>query len=155
MNIRLASMPFESIVDGDGLRIVIFVQGCERDCKGCHNLETQDPEGGFEISIDKLIDPICSNKIISGITLSGGEPFDQKEECLELVKAIKDRRPDLNVWAYTGYLFEELLDSHKDLLEEIDVLVDGPFILEKKSSDLRFRGSSNQRIISVKEFLNG
>lgn len=149
--IRLASMPFESIVDGEGLRLVIFVQGCSRDCPGCHNAEAQDPNGGFEIFIEDLIELICSTKIISGITLSGGEPFEQKDECVRLIKEIKKVRPDLNFWVYTGYLFEDLIETGKDLLDEIDVLVDGPFLIEKKSLDLKFRGSSNQRIILMED----
>lgn len=146
--IRLASMPFESIVDGEGLRLVIFVQGCSRDCPGCHNVEAQDSNGGFDISIRDLAESVRDNKIISGITLSGGEPFEQKKACISLVKEIKKIRPDLDFWVYTGYLLEDLLENDKDLLNEIDVLVDGPFLIEKKSLDLRFRGSSNQRVIS-------
>lgn len=133
--------------------MVIFLQGCSRDCKGCHNKEAQDPNGGFDISIKELVDRIVTNRLISGITISGGEPFEQAEATLALIREIRARKPQLTIWVYTGYLFEELLDGHKDILEQIDVLVDGPFILEKKSMDLKFRGSSNQRIIHMKGVL--
>lgn len=153
MNIRLAALPKESVVDGEGLRLAIFVQGCSIKCKGCHNPKAQDPNKGVDFPINSIARYAADNPIISGITISGGEPFDQKEKVLELIEQVKHLNPNLDVWVYTGYLFEDLLKTDKDILEKIDVLVDGPFIADKKSLDLKFRGSSNQRIIHVKNCL--
>lgn len=147
MNIRLASEPIESIVDGEGFRLAIFVQGCIRHCKGCHNPESHNPNGGFEQDIDELIEQICSNKLISGITLTGGEPMEQPDACMELIRKVRDQRPDLNVWLYTGYTVDYLPNHLIALAQSVDVIVDGEYIEEERSLDLKFRGSRNQRII--------
>lgn len=159
MNIRLASpMTFDSIVDGPGLRAVVWTQGCEHNCKGCHNQQTHDLCGGYEVDIKDIIKEISKLRLHRGITLSGGEPFMQAEALIDIAKTCKSNK--LDVWAYTGYTFEELTDkknpsyfSNINLLRNIDVLVDGRFIESKKDINLKFRGSLNQRIIDVKKTL--
>lgn len=152
--IRISRTTPESIVDGEGIRYVIFMQGCPHHCSGCHNPSTHSFDGGKLVSIHELIADIRKNKnYIDGITLSGGEPFCQSDQCSIIVK--EARKMGLSVWCYTGYIFEELYgrtDTIK-LLQHIDVLVDGPFILEERSLELNFRGSRNQRIIDVQESL--
>lgn len=161
MNIRLASpMTYDSIVDGPGLRAVIWTQGCNHNCKGCHNPQTHDTCGGYEIDSKEIIDKIYKLKLHRGITLSGGEPFMQSEALTDIAKVCKSCGMD--VWAYTGYTFEELTDkknvnyfNNLNLLRNIDVLVDGRFIEAKKDITLKFRGSLNQRIIDLKKTLEG
>ena len=147
MKIRICGFEQESIVDGDGIRFVVFTQGCPHHCVGCHNPQSHDFNAGTEYDTADIIEMIKSNPLISGVTLSGGEPFCQSEACLEIAKAV--HQMGKNVWCYTGYELFEVIGN--PLLKEIDVLVDGKFILSKKSYDLKFRGSSNQRIIDVKE----
>lgn len=154
MNIRIAGMVNDSIVDGAGLRFTVFTQGCPHHCAGCHNPQTHDFSAGKDIDTDEIIQTFRKNPLLDGITLSGGEPFCQSEACLRLAKAA--HAAGLNVWAYSGYTFEELLAGKaewKRLLEEVDVLVDGPFLLEKRTLECRFRGSSNQRLIDVQASL--
>ncbi|HHT96059.1 MAG TPA: anaerobic ribonucleoside-triphosphate reductase activating protein [Clostridia bacterium] len=141
----------DSTVDGPGLRIVIWTQGCLHNCKGCHNPHTHDLNGGFTEDIDKVIEFINQSKIQRGITLSGGEPFLQPEALIPIVKAAIEK--GLNVWAFSGYTYEQLLkdENKKALLDYVDVLVDGPFILEQKDERLTYKGSKNQRIIDVKQ----
>lgn len=144
----------ESIVDGEGIRYVIFTQGCPHHCKGCHNPSTHSFDSGKVVAIhDILTDIEKSKKYIDGITLSGGEPFCQIDQCS--IIAEQAREMGLSVWCYTGFSFEELYgrDDALCLLQNIDVLVDGPFILEERSLDLDFRGSRNQRIIDVRTSL--
>lgn len=145
-----APLTFDSIVDGEGLRIVVWCQGCPHHCKGCQNPQTHSNEGGIEYEIETLIKEINEDQLADGITLSGGEPFQQVIPLLELVKAIKN--DNFTIWAYSGYTFEELLNDslQRQLLEEIDVLVDGKFIIEEYEADLSFKGSKNQRVIAVK-----
>ena len=145
MKIKVAGFEQESIVDGEGVRFVVFTQGCPHHCKGCHNPQYHDFNGGTEYDTSDIIKMIAENPLITGITLSGGEPFCQSEACLEIAREAHSR--NLSVWCYTGYEFYELIGN--PLLKEIDVLVDGKFIESLKSLSLRFRGSSNQRIINV------
>ena len=149
--IRVAGLTNDSIVDGKGFRFVIFTQGCLHHCKGCHNPETWDMNGGNVMDLDEIKDKIARNGLLDGITFSGGDPFYQPKPCAELAKWAKER--GLNVWAYTGFLYEELLNMPevKEFLDLVDVLVDGPFILEEKSLLLNFRGSKNQRVIDLNE----
>lgn len=153
MKIRIAGTASDSIVDGTGLRYTIFTQGCCHHCPGCHNPETHDLSGGKEMDTKDIIAEFKKNPLMSGITLSGGEPFLQPQACLELAKAAHAIGRD--VWAYTGYTLEELrgkADADVDaLLDEVDVLVDGRFVMEDRSLELRFRGSRNQRIIDMKK----
>ena len=150
MKIRLASnLQADSIVDGEGIRAVIWTQGCPHKCKGCHNLSTWSNTGGFLEDIEEVKKQMDLLEGQDGITFSGGEPLVQPEEILELAKHAK--KIGLNVWMYTGFLFEDIMKdkAKKQVLKYIDVLVDGPFILAGRSLDLHFKGSINQRVIDV------
>ena len=157
-NIRLSGIAYESLVNGPGMRRVFFAQGCKHDCEGCFNPETHDFSGGEERNMDELIEGVLKNKMIKGVTFSGGDPIEQADKFSYMAKAFK--KSGLNIWCYTGYTFEKLLEkmkkeeSIKVLLENIDVLVDGKFEINNKKDGLRFRGSTNQRIIDVKDSLN-
>ena len=154
---RIAGFVEESIVDGPGFRIVIFFQGCAHHCYGCHNPETWDFEGGKEVSFDLIKKIIDDNPYADGLTLSGGDPLYQIDASTEIAEYAKSK--GLDVILYTGFLFEEVLEMTKanqrlkDLLNNVDTLIDGPFILEQRHLSLKFRGSSNQRIIDVKKSL--
>lgn len=150
MNIRLADeLTFDSIVDGPGLRVVLWTQGCPHGCKGCHNPSTWDMNKGILKDSKDIIEQIKHSHLQSGLTISGGEPFLQVAPLLEIVKEVK--KLHLNIWIYSGYTFEQLLqdETKKELLAYVDVLVDGPFIASLKSYQLLFKGSSNQRVINV------
>lgn len=153
--IRLAGpLQKESIADGKGVRIVVWNQGCLIHCPGCHNPETHDPKGGREIDIQEVKDYILKYAPYhQGITLSGGDPFLQPKANEEIAKYAHSL--GLDVWAYCGKTFDQLKNNSftYDLLKECDVLVDGPFILKLRDVSLAFRGSSNQRVINVKESL--
>lgn len=156
MKLRLASeLQTDSFLDGEGIRTVIWFQGCLHNCPGCHNPETHSMDGGFETDTDSVIGAIKKLKYQQGITLSGGDPFYQAEAAIIIAKAAHEL--GLNVWSYTGFTFDEIVnhgtDYQKELLNNIDVLVDGRFILAKKSLNCKFRGSTNQRIIDVKKSL--
>ena len=149
MRIRVSGLVPESIVDGEGIRFVVFTQGCPHHCEGCHNPQSHDFNAGTEYNTADIIAMIKRNPLVKGVTLSGGEPFCQSEACLEIAKAVHLMNKD--VWCYTGYELHEVIGD--PLLKEVDVLVDGKFIIAEKSLDLRFRGSRNQRIINIKEAL--
>ena len=158
MKIRLAAdLQSDSIVDGEGIRTVIWTQGCPHNCFGCHNKDTHDFNDGALIDIEEVKDKILKLKNQDGLTFSGGDPMCQPEACLELAKFAKEI--GLNIWCYTGYTYEQLIvlsktkPSIKKFLEYIDILIEGKFILEEKSNDILFRGSKNQRIIDVKKSL--
>ncbi len=158
MKIRLAAdLQQDSIVDGEGIRTVIWTQGCPHNCKGCHNPDTHDFNDGALIDIEEIKQKVSKLKNQDGITFSGGDPMCQPKECLEIAKFAK--KIGLNIWCYTGYTFEQLLALSKlkpailEFLNNIDVLIDGKFILKERNLDLIFRGSSNQRIIDVKNSL--
>ena len=143
----------DSIVDGEGIRSVIWFQGCNHKCYLCQNPETWDFEGGTVVSIEKIKERIRSLEFQQGVTFSGGDPLYQLDAFIELAKEVHKCKMD--VWVYTGYTYEELIELSKNdnkyikALKEIDVLVDGPFINKLKSFDVKFRGSKNQRIIDV------
>ena len=155
--LRLAGVVRESIVDGPGIRMTVFVQGCPHHCKGCHNAHTWDFDGGYMSSVERILEEAEKDKLLCGVTLSGGEPFCQAEPLTVLAQ--RAREMGLNVFCYTGFTFEQLyaeFDLHpeyKALLEQCDWLVDGRFIEEEMSLTLHFRGSRNQRILNVKESL--
>lgn len=158
MKIRLASdIQTDSVVDGTGIRAVVWTQGCSHNCPGCHNPGTHDFDGGFEVDVDEVNEAISELEFQDGITFSGGDPFFQPEACTKIAEHIHSL--GMNVWCYTGFLFEDLLKASTkkkaimDFLNNIDILVDGPFIIAKRSYSAKFRGSSNQRIIDVKESL--
>lgn len=151
--IRIAGVVRESIVDGPGLRLAVFCQGCPHGCKDCHNPDTHDFCGGYDCEISKIVEAVKANPLLDGVTFSGGEPFCQPAAFCSLAAALKEARPDLNLMAYSGYTYEELTEM-KDmdvdkLLSKIDLLVDGRFIAEQKDLTLLFRGSSNQRVIDM------
>lgn len=153
--LRIAGIENDSIVDGPGIRLTIFVQGCPHACEGCHNPQTWDFRGGMDMSIDMLMSRVKENPLLDGVTFSGGEPFCQAKKLAVLGAQIRDM--GLNIVTYTGYTYEELLDmsdEHNrfgDLLNVTDILIDGRFILAQKDLTLKFRGSSNQRIIDVRK----
>ena len=158
MLIRLAGVVPESYVDGPGIRFVIFVQGCPHGCEGCHNPETHDFSAGRDADTDKIIEKIESYKLVQGVTFSGGEPFCQAKPLAFMAEILKKR--GYHVMSYSGYTFEQLLEKSrsdsdiKKLLDNLDVLVDGRFILSQKTLELRFRGSRNQRIIDVPQSMS-
>lgn len=159
--IRLAGIAYESLVNGPGVRRVFFSQGCNHNCKGCFNPETHNFELGEEKDMDELIEGVISNPLIKGVTFSGGDPLEQADKFAYIAKELKNKIKgrEFNIWCYTGYKFEYIIDNlekrigWKDLINNIDVLVDGKFEEDKKEEGLKFRGSSNQRIIDVKESL--
>lgn len=151
---RIAGVIHESIVDGPGVRFVIFAQGCPHHCKGCHNEGTWDFSGGVEMTTRALLKELHkSPSSIRGVTLSGGEPFSQPKEMAILAEKV--HLLGLSVVTYTGYTYEELLEvaytdqDVKQLLLETDILVDGRYEEAYKDISLRFRGSSNQRVINM------
>ena len=151
MKFRIHGTAQDSIVDGPGIRFAVFVQGCPHRCEGCHNPESHDPAGGRETTTEEIIAQMKANPLLDGLTLSGGEPMSAAEACLEIALAAKAAR--LNVWCYTGYTWEALLKeadpARMALLRQVDVLVDGPFMLAERSLELTFCGSRNQRLIDV------
>ena len=157
--IRLAvpEIQRDSIVDGEGIRSVIWTQGCSHHCPGCHNPETHSFQEGILVEVDALKETIAQIEGQDGITFSGGDPMEQPLACAELAKYCHSL--GLNVWCYTGYTWEELLQRAEffpaigEFLKYIDVLVDGKFILSEKSYDVIFRGSRNQRLIDVPKSL--
>lgn len=146
----------ESIVDGSGIRSVIFTQGCTHHCKGCHNMQTWDVNGGKIIDTMQIMSDIAKADTFlhKGITISGGEPFLQVKALTEIAMLYK-RSYSKTIWCYTGFSYDMLLgrEANKEFLKYIDVLVDGKFIQEQKSLGLKFKGSSNQRIIDVQKSL--
>ena len=154
LSIRIYGTADDSIVDGPGIRFTVFAQGCGRRCLGCHNPDSQPIDAGSMTSADNLLAAIYANPLLTGVTLSGGEPFDQAEALLGFVQRLHAERPQLTLWAYSGYLFEELVagqpgQAARDLLALLDVLVDGPFMQGQRSLGLQWRGSANQRVIDV------
>lgn len=155
--VRIAGVIKQSIVDGPGMRFVVFTQGCPHQCGGCHNPQTHSFSGGYDCEIDKILNEMAKNPLLKGITLSGGEPFCRSAELLPLVKAV--RRNGKDVFCFSGYTFEELVamsemdSSVAELLGLIDILVDGRFIQEERDLELRFRGSRNQRLLDLPKSL--
>ncbi len=152
--ICLAGIAGDSIVDGPGIRTTIFCQGCPHHCPGCHNPETWEFGKGTYYEPEAVLNIIRGNPLCKGVTFSGGEPFAQAAEMAELGRLLKEE--GYEVASYSGYTFEQLLegtDEQRELLDTVDVLIDGPFILSERSLDLNFRGSRNQRILNVPESL--
>ena len=151
--LRLFGEIKESITDGPGIRYAVFAQGCPHYCTGCHNPESHSFTDGYLVKEDKLISEILKNPLLDGVTLSGGEPFMQADELAAIAAAVKAK--GLNVIVFSGYTYEEILVLAKErkgytaLLQNTDILVDGRFDITRKSMNLRFRGSANQRAIDV------
>jgi anaerobic ribonucleoside-triphosphate reductase activating protein len=150
--LRIFGTADDSIVDGPGIRFAIFTQGCKHCCRGCHNPEAQPFDGGNNVTVEELWQKIEGNPLVSGITLTGGEPCEQPTPLIEL--ACRAHEKGLNVWAYSGYTYAQLMagtpsDDARELARVCDVLVDGLFIESQQSHELKWRGSSNQRIIDV------
>ena len=156
---NIAGFYDESISNGLGWRAVLFVSGCPHHCPGCHNKEAQDFNYGEEFNEEEILKRIKENSILNGITISGGEPLCKENipGVLKFIKDVKEIRPEFNVWCYSGYTLDQLIDRNDEetnkCLNEIDVLVDGRFVEEKKDPTLKFRGSSNQRILDLKPSL--
>lgn len=156
--LRIAGTVNDSIVDGPGIRFAIFTQGCPHHCEGCHNPHTHDFEAGELVTLESLLDKIKSNPLLDGVTYSGGEPFCQAEQLYKL--GIEVKKLGMNIVTYTGYTFEYLTEHansqnyYNELLSVTDYLVDGPFELDKRNILLRFKGSSNQRVINVKKSIS-
>ena len=146
----------ESIVDGPGFRYVVFVQGCPHHCPGCHNPQSHAFGVGTKRTVEELIDEMRENPLLSGVTLSGGEPFCQAEALCELAQRVREMGK--TVFAYSGYTLEQLLEKGKRepavrrLLDLVDTLVDGPYIEAERDLELQFRGSRNQRIIELRSW---
>jgi anaerobic ribonucleoside-triphosphate reductase activating protein len=150
MKIRIAGTVNDSIVDGVGIRFTIFTQGCPHHCEGCHNPETHDFNGGYDVDSAELLEKIKGNPLLDGVTFSGGEPFMQADVLADL--AVEIKKLGLNIITYTGFTFEELYENRDKngwgrLLEMTDYLIDGKFEIDKKDWEIKFRGSSNQRYL--------
>ena len=154
-SIRLAGIMRESIVDGPGIRFAVFCQGCPHHCPGCHNPETHDFNGGSEVSIDKILAAIDENRLLKGVTFSGGEPTCQAAAFARLGEEVKKRGLDITL--FSGYTYEQLMKRAEEeaelarLLNMTDILIDGPYIKDQRDLTLLFRGSRNQRIIDMNE----
>ncbi len=150
--IRLSGpLEHDNIVNGDGLRVVLWTQGCPNHCKGCQNPETWDYEAGFLIKIDDLKEELKAFKGQAGITFCGGEPFVQPKACKEIADWARQEL-GWNAWSFSGFTYEIIKEYGKEpweFLKSLDALIDGPFILAKKDLSLRFRGSSNQRLLHL------
>ncbi len=154
MKIQIAGYERHSSVNGPGVRFVLFTQGCPHRCPGCQNPDTWDRNLGESMEIEELVSLILSTKYIDGVTLSGGDPLYQAEAIHILCKELKQK--NINIWCYTGWTYEAIQSSPdlvaaKEALDDIDVLVDGPFVLSLLSKDCIYRGSSNQRLIDLKK----
>lgn len=155
--LRVINIYPETIVDGEGLRYSIYFSGCIHHCKGCQNPDTWAYQQGTVLDEDfqnRIFEQINNNPLLSGVTLSGGDPMFNPEALLDFLKKLK-KRTKANVWCYTGYVCEDLLKDplRSKCLKYIDVLIDGPFVLEKRDVNLEFRGSSNQQIIHLRKGL--
>lgn len=157
---KMAGFYDESISNGLGWRAVLFVSGCPHHCPGCHNKVAQDYNYGEEFDEKSIIERIKNNSILKGITISGGEPLCKENIAgvNKFIENIKKEKPDFDVWCYTGYTLEELKNREDEvtnqILNNIDVLVDGKFIQERKNPEIKFRGSDNQRLLDLKRCLN-
>jgi anaerobic ribonucleoside-triphosphate reductase activating protein len=155
MKVQIAGIAKESVTDGPGLRTTIFFQGCGHVCRGCHNPQTWSFTGGTEYDLEDFVHQLPDTPLIKGVTLTGGDPFYQPQAALVIARLYKERGKD--IWAYTGFTWDELISGANserlELLKTCDVLVDGPFLLPELDLTLPFRGSSNQRLIDVKTSL--
>jgi anaerobic ribonucleoside-triphosphate reductase activating protein len=156
--LRISDIAKESIVDGPGFRLTVFVQGCRHACPGCHNPQTHPMDGGREITCGEIIAMARRNPLLDGLTFSGGEPFLQARALAALARLASAE--GLDVVTYTGYTFEQLLehagtprDGFMELLGATRILVDGPYVQELRTLDVPFKGSSNQRVLDARASL--
>ena len=152
---ELTNNIIESIVDGEGVRLVLFTQGCIHRCKGCHNKSTWDLNGGYEYSINDIVNELIlryrkAKSFYSGITISGGDPLCQQEDLYEMIKAVKKEEPNINIWLYTGYDTDDVYNNYSDIISLIDVVVTGKYIESEKTLSKKFVGSLNQEIVRLK-----
>ena len=153
--LQIAGIVRESIVDGPGLRFTVFCQGCPHHCPGCHNPQTHPFDGGQQAGVSRLVEEIRKNPLLQGVTFSGGEPFCQAGAFAALADEV--HRLGKDVFCYSGWTLEELWQKAEtepdvgELLQKIDYLVDGRFVLSKRDLTLRFRGSRNQRVLDMKK----
>lgn len=154
--LRISGIVDESIVDGPGLRFTVFTQGCPHHCPGCHNPQTHDFNGGYDITVAEIMDRFNEDPLLAGMTFSGGEPFCQAGPLCVLARAVK--AAGKNIVVYSGYTYEQLTAMAREdaavdeLLLLCDTLVDGPYVEALRDLDLLFRGSSNQRIIDLSDY---
>ncbi len=159
MKLKINNYISESYVDGPGIRFTVFTQGCIHNCPGCHNPQTHDFNKGIYFDNEKIVELMNKNPLIEGLTLSGGDPLMQIDECLDLAKMVKNQDKNYDIVLYTGYTFEQIIEMGKkndnlmELLKYIDYLIDGPFILKLRDLELNYCGSSNQRVIDVQKTL--
>ena len=160
---KFSNIKWIDSADGEGVRVSLFVSGCRNHCKGCFNEATWDFDYGEEftpIQENEIIEA-CKKSFISGLTILGGEPFEEENQkaLLPFIERFKQECPDKNLWMYTGYVLDNDLQEGQrkflpnvtnKILEQVDVLIDGPFILEQKDLTLPFRGSKNQRLLRLK-----
>ena len=156
---RYAALKENDIVNGEGVVVSLFMQGCPHHCHGCFNQETWDPQGGKEIDINKLIaeieDAISANGVIRNFSILGGEPFApyNVRYTYYIVSQIREKYPNIKIYIWTGYYFDDIKDNKwvRNIIQDIDYIIDGPFEEDKKDITLKLRGSSNQHIIDIKE----
>ena len=147
--LRILDIVEDTMVDGPGFRTSIYCAGCRHQCAGCHNPQSWAFDGGQEMTVEQIMRVVEADPYTRGVTFSGGDPMYQAAEFAELARQIH-RRTQKDIWCYTGFTFESLIhDDQRELLAELDVLVDGPYIEKFNDPDLLFRGSYNQRIIDV------
>lgn len=150
---RYHNITKDDMLNGDGLRTVLWVSGCDHCCKSCHNPITWDPNGGllFDEEAKEELFEVLGRDYISGLTLSGGDPLyaGNREDMLKLVKEVREKFPDKTIWMYTGFVWESI--DHLEVMDYVDVLVDGEFILEQADTKLHWKGSANQRVIDVQK----
>jgi anaerobic ribonucleoside-triphosphate reductase activating protein len=147
--LRILNILEDTMVDGPGFRTSIYCAGCRHRCAGCHNPQSWAFDGGHDMTVDQIMRIIEADPYTQGVTFSGGDPMYQAKAFAELARQIH-RRTQKDIWCYTGFTFESLIhDDQRELLAELDVLVDGPYIQSLRDTDLLFRGSSNQRLIDV------
>jgi anaerobic ribonucleoside-triphosphate reductase activating protein len=151
--LRIAGTAKYSDNEGPGLRYTVFLQGCSRNCEGCHNMDSHDYDGGTAVSADKILQEIEALEYLQGVTFSGGEPLDQTAALVPLLARLKQK--GYHICLYTGYTYEEIIaDTVKlEAIKLTDLLIDGPYIQSKRSVSLKYRGSENQRLIDVQKSL--
>lgn len=154
MGFKYAGIIKDDVNNGEGIGLTLFTQYCSHHCRGCHNPETWSKNGGREFTEENLreiIDYFNNKKYATRFTLSGGDPIDSPQMALWIVSELKNKCPNIIIWLYSGYKFEEIKDNFPNIIQYIDILVDGRYIEDLRDVTLKFRGSSNQRVIDVQK----